>query len=143
MREVWGALVALTAVFLLHGVQCAGHDSSSRTDEGATTALSSLAPAASGLHHSPSEVGAHASPVASDRIGPGSAETQQPHPSPGELAAVCLAVLSAGLALLVALLLRPGTVTGQSRSWAWAQRWASAPALLRPPDLFTLCVLRN
>lgn len=140
MRRVWGALVALTAVFLLHGVQCAGHDFSPRADDGATTALT---PAASGVHHLPWAAGAHASPMAADPIGPGSAGSQQPPPSSGDLWAVCLAVLSAGLALLVALLLRPVPRPGRSRFHASARHWTSGPALLRPPDLFTLCVLRN
>ncbi len=141
MRRVWAALVALAAVFVLHGVQCAGHDLSSWTSGAA--AQTSPEPATSATHHSSSPAGGSASPVEPHRIGAGSADPQQPHPSSGGLEAICLAVLSAGLALLVALLLRPGAPPGRSRCHARAQRWVSGPALLRPPDLFVLCVMRN
>lgn len=140
MRRVWGALVALSAVFLLHGVQCAGHDFSPWADDGATTALT---PAASSGHHVPSPAGAHTFPVASYPLEPGSAGTQPPHPSSGDLWATCLAVLAAGLALLVAPLLRPRPGPGPSGFRARVQRSTRGRALLRPPDLFILCVLRN
>ena len=140
MRRVWGALVALSALFLLHGVQCAGHNAATWSDD--VTAASTLhGPAVSGTHASLPHERAPASAAAP--AGPGSEETQHPGTSGGELVAVCLAVLSAGLALLVAVLLRRGPLPGRSWSWASAQRWTSAPALLRPPDPFTLCVLRN
>ena len=141
MRRVWATLVALAAVLVLHGVQCAGHDLSSRPS--GATVQTFPEPATSGMHHSSSPAGGSAAPTESDRIGAGSAHPQRPHPSPGDLEAICLAVLSAGLALLVALLLRPGTPPGRSRCHAQAQRWVSGPALLRPPDVFALCVLRN
>ena len=142
MRRMWAALVALAAVFVLHGVQCAGHDLSGRPS-GAATAQTFLGPATAGMHHSSSPAGGSAAPVESDRIGAGAADHRRPHPPPGDLEAICLAVLSAGLALLVALLLRPGAPPGRSRCHARAQRWVSGPALLRPPDLFVLCVMRN
>lgn len=142
MRRVWGALVALAAVFLLHGLQCAGHDPSP-WPPGAATGLTFPGAAVSGMHHSPMPAGRSATSMVSEPIGPGSAVPQQPLPSPGDLCAICLAVLSAGLALLVLRLLRPGSHPGRSRSPARAQRRVSGPALPRPPDLFVLCVLRN
>ena len=139
MRGVWGALVAVAAVFLLNGAPCTGHDQRPETGQDAATSLT----AAASVHHSPLVGGASASSPAAERGGPGSEGTQQPDRSTGELMAVCIAVLSAGLALLVPLLLRREPLSGQSWFRAYSQHWTSAPALPRPPDLFALCVLRN
>ncbi len=57
--------------------------------------------------------------------------------------AICIAVLSAGLALLVALLVRREPLSARSWFRANSQHWTSAPALPRPPDVFALCVQRN
>jgi hypothetical protein len=54
---------------------------------------------------------------------------------------VCLAVLAAGLAVLLAVL-APRLLRLVAPAAARLRRGAVWPALLRPPDLSSLCVLR-
>lgn len=147
MRRFGLALTVLTAVFLMHGLQCLGDGGHPRPDHGAAPpdlSLPVLLP--SGVLSPPGTEHGHAAPDASPAGGlqPGHVGTTSgPDPTPGQFWALCLAVLSAGLALLAALAFRPRIAVPRASARPAAQRWISAPALLRPPDPFSLCVLRN
>ena len=148
MRRYWGVLVVLAGVFAMHGLQCTSHDLHTPAGHGAGATLVSLSlPAAvdavdpgppdaldgSGASAAPDHGEHAASPPALD--GPSS-------PLPADFWIACLAVLAAGLALLTAFL-RAWPAADGLAPWVPVPRWVSVPTLLRPPDLFALCVLRN
>ncbi|MDP5182110.1 hypothetical protein QOZ88_05630 [Blastococcus sp. BMG 814] len=157
----WTALLLLAAVFAMHGLQCTAATTEHTAGHGAAPVAA--APAgllASGPHPGPVSRGLEAHTGVHDGD-PTSAHdtvaTIAAAPLAGLLAAghdsapagagahlwsLCLAVLAAGLAALVALLLpRLPTLLPA----AWGRLRAHAPAGLappRPPDLHSLCLLR-
>jgi hypothetical protein len=156
--RLWTALLMLTAVFAMHGVQCTaaadGAGSAATTAHVATTAhagsvaMTELTPgharpaaeAASfddpmPAHAATATVAAVAAPVDAGHGG-------VPHDWAAHLWTACLAVLAVALAVLFALLVprlvqqgRPGPRNARTR----ARGWLTPP---RPPDLSALCLLR-
>jgi hypothetical protein len=158
--RLWTALLMLAAVFAMHGLQCtsaadgthsAGAVQAAASPMGAApgapvemafalTADGHTSGAASGLTDSMPEGSAAAVPFAATTADAGHPGT--PHESAGHLWTLCLAVLAAGIAVLLALLaprLVGPAASALRRARASDSRWL-APA--RPPDLSALCLLR-
>ena len=143
-RRIWVVLL-LAAVFSMHGLQCmaapeAGHASmGAAAGTSGTTAMGAAPGAETLVGHlvaAGRAAGAAALPTGNDL--PGSAAAG--------LWVVCLAVLFTGLGLVGAalmLLLRSGlgprSPTPHPQP-VWRTGWARPP---RPPDLFSLCLLRT
>ncbi|WP_100501205.1 hypothetical protein [Geodermatophilus chilensis] len=149
----WAAVLLLAAVFLGHGLQCgspAGGAAHGAHDSDTPAVLVTLP--ATDAHLTPSAAG-HGSEasvmaplVAHHDAAPTTTVGSTPghwHGLPGHLWAICLAVLAAGLAVLLILaarrLLRPAP-SAPLPAWLRGLSW---PAPLRPPDPFSLCVLRT
>ena len=161
----WTALLLLAAVFAMHGLQCtaagadhaAGHGAAAVAlapagllDGGAHTSASSTPTDAHGAHPDttpmivaaapPAGLLAAAAPPAS-LLAAGHDST--PAEPGGHLWTLCLAVLAAGLAVLLTLLL-PRTPALLDPPWARLRtRLPAGLAPLRPPDLHALCLLRT
>jgi hypothetical protein len=157
--RLWTALLMLAAVFAMHGLQCTSIavDTSSAGVNWTPAAAVAVAgvetmTSTSPVHGHP--VGNAVSPmtgsVAADLpvLPPASGShdteccTAPPHDMAGHLWALCLAVLAAGITVLLALLIPRlvGLVSpALQRARAHAHGWV---APLRPPDLSTLCLLR-
>jgi hypothetical protein len=150
----WTALLLLAAVFAMHGLQCtapgtghaAGHDAAAVApapagllDGGARTGATSTPSDAHGaLLDTTAMVGAAAAPA-----GLLAGHDSTPAGAGGHLWTLCLAVLAAGLAALVTLLLpRTPALLGQPRA-RLRIRPPAGLAPLRPPDLHVLCLLRT
>jgi hypothetical protein len=156
--RLWTALLVLIGVFVMHGAQCtaaaddAGHPS---------PAAHSTAPAPTGtLMHGAAEAATVVAATGIAPIGtvlaatapdahPGSgfpaAVADSPpsdsHGTAGHLWTVCLAVLTAALAVLLALLRpHPGLLARLPLTRMRALLRSLTPA--RPPDLSELCLLR-
>jgi Family of unknown function (DUF6153) len=156
--RLWTALLMLAAVFAMHGLQCTSIavDTSSAganwvpAADVAVAGVESMT-AASTVHGQPA--GSPVSPVAGSASaylpglppvsgGHDPGHGPAPHDMAGHLWALCLAVLAAGLAVLLALLL-PRLLTLLPAAWARLRTHASTSlAPLRPPDLHALCLLR-
>lgn len=148
----WTALLLLAAVFAMHGLQCtaavgtahaAGHGAATVAltpagllDAGAV----STATDAHGATHGTTSMVAAAAPAAG-LLAAGHDGT--PAGPGGHLWTLCLAVLAAGLAVLLAVLVpRAGALLIP----AWARlrmRLPSGLAPSRPPSLHALCLLRT
>lgn len=152
----WTALLLLAAVFAMHGLQCL----SAGTEHTAGHRAAAVAAAPAGLleggshpamvdpgldAHSGVDDGPHATVMVAAALSAGlltADHGSMPAGAGVHLWALCLAVLAAGLAVLFALLL-PRLLTLLPAAWARLRTHASAgPALLRPPDLHVLCLLR-
>ncbi|WNV74805.1 hypothetical protein [Geodermatophilus sp. DSM 44513] len=149
--RTWAAVLLLAAVFLGHGLQCdpagatgpaagagAGHAVHVTAVPVELAASLTATPPAAGV---PAPAGDAAAPH-HDAADVGGAPGHGPD-LPGHLWAACLAVLAAGLAVLLGLavprlLARVLPTTAPARL---PRR--SAPPPLRPPDPFFLCVLRT
>jgi hypothetical protein len=152
----WTALLLLAAVFAMHGLQCTAAGTGNATGHGAVpVAAASAGPLDDGPHPTTAQPGlealsgAHGSVpgitavvAAGPTAGlPGAGHDSAPATAGGHLWALCLAVLAAGLTVLVALL--PRLLTLLPAACARLRRHAStARAPLRPPDLHSLCLLR-
>jgi hypothetical protein len=144
-------VLLLAAVFLGHGLQCssaAGHPTNAVHGEGSPTVSAALT--ATDTHRShpiahAAESPAMAAPAAQTDATPATTADSTPghwHGLPSHLWMVCLAVLAAGLAVLLAVL-APRLVRLASPLTALPElRGARWPTPLRPPELFSLCVLR-
>ena len=142
-------MLLLAAVFLGHGLQCgSGSGGSEHAGHGGDTAAVAAGLTVVDPHLMPSDhgtggpgMGATAGSDAAHTATVGSTPEHR-HGLPGHLWAVCLAVLAAGLALLLALG-APGLLRRASQAalpaWLRGPFWPSAP---RPPGLSSLCVLR-
>ncbi|MCZ2858184.1 hypothetical protein [Blastococcus sp. VKM Ac-2987] len=152
----WTALLLLAAVFAMHGLQCtaagtdhaAGHGAATVAvapagllDGGAHTSAASTPTDAHGAHRDISAmIVAAAAPVAG-LLAAGHDST--PADQGGHLWTLCLAVLAAGLAVLLTLLLpRTPALPGPPRA-RLRPRLPAGLAPLRPPDLHALCLLRT
>ncbi len=150
----WAALLLLAAVFLGHGLQCGSpSDGAAHAGPDRDIPTMSVTIAAAGVHLTATAAGhgadsaASAPPTTHSGTSPATTAGSAPghwHGLPGHLWAVCLAVLAAGLAVLLVLtgprLLRQRTPPAASPSWLRGLSW---PAPTRPPDPFCLCVLRT
>lgn len=148
----WLILLLFAAVFAMHGVQCTGAEATA-AGSGQAMAMTDD-PSATAVHgaSSPVDDSGHVVTAASAAalLGAGETIAMDSAGSPGSPAAlmghlwsVCLAVLSAGLAVALLAL----TVVGV-RAWlppllGAAGRRARARVRLPAPDLFALCVLRT
>ncbi|MGY1725169.1 DUF6153 family protein [Blastococcus sp. SYSU DS0533] len=148
MARGWTALL-LAAVFAVHGLQCtaaatdhpAEHGIAALAaipveplDDGATSTGTDAHGATRGAFSAVAATAPLAGLLAADH---GSAPTG----AGGHLWALCLAVLAAGLALLLTLL--PRLLAPLPAAWARLRTHASIGlAPLRPPDLHSLCLLR-
>jgi hypothetical protein len=161
--RLWTALLMLFGVFAMHGLQCTSAADGAHAS-GAAHTTSVVAPAAPAAVDSPvagiptaamataqagtasmaaghpgAEPAAAGHPTALGGGGYGS----PPHGSAGHLWTLCLAVLAAGIAVLLALLVHrlvelvsPALPRGRAHAAGWLP-----PS--RPPDLFALCILRT
>ncbi|SHN78394.1 hypothetical protein SAMN05660350_02609 [Geodermatophilus obscurus] len=148
----WTAGLLLFAVLFMHGLQCGS------AADGA--AHSGAAPVVSVAVAAPVVGDAHRADAAADHAGPeaavphaadhatagavlGGDHGDAPRHGAGHLWAVCLAVLAAGLALLLGLLgsrLVPRASAALNRALTHA---AGSLPMPRPPDLHALCLLRT
>jgi hypothetical protein len=159
--RLWTALLVLVGVFVMHGAQCAaaaddaGHLSpvahstalpptgtlmhgaveaaatvATVTDMAlAGSAVADTAPAAQPATGSPTAVATADSPPSGS------------HGTAGHLWTVCMAVLAAAMAVLLALLLpHPGLLARLALTRVRSQLRSLTPT--RPPDLSELCLLR-
>ncbi|TFV43961.1 DUF6153 family protein [Blastococcus sp. TF02A_35] len=150
-RRGW-VLLLLAAVFAMHGLQCAAADSGTTTAGHGTVHTTPAEPdpvlhaagvgpvmeSAAAMTAAPA-----AAVVAGTAIGMSLAagHDSTPHTA-GHLWAVCLAVLAAGLAAMLLVLTGrltefrlPRTRRTPGSPWAWLR-----PP--RPPDLYSLCLMR-
>ncbi|MGY1682428.1 hypothetical protein [Geodermatophilus sp. SYSU D01176] len=146
----WAAALLFAAVLLGHGLQCgSAADGVVHGVHGGDAAALSVALTAIDAHLSGSaadhgaDVSATAPPATHHDAAPATTAGSAPghwHGLPGHLWAVCLAVLAAGLAILLALaaLRQPWPTASPVRLRGLF--WPTPP---RPPDLFSLCVLRT
>lgn len=152
--RLWTALLLLSAVFAVHGVQCsaavgdhtAGHGAQAMTLQAAPVGGGHTAMTAASSDHGASlTTGLDAAMTAAApavALLPGGHDSA-PAGAGGHLWTLCLAVLAAGLAGLLALLLpRPLTLLRAARAGLRAHHFPSGLALPRPPDLSALCLLR-
>ncbi|MGY1679925.1 hypothetical protein [Geodermatophilus sp. SYSU D01176] len=152
--RLWTALLLLAAVFTVHGAQCTaaaeGAGSASHPAVGATglgpihSQLPATAPTiladptdtvhATGAGHAgPPDTAVTAAPASAGHGG-------APHDAAGHLWTACLAVLAAGLAVLLAVLApRLAHLTSPALTHARARFRSRTP---RPPGLSALCLLR-
>jgi hypothetical protein len=151
----WTALLLLAAVFAMHGLQCtaagtdhaAGHGAAAVAlapaglpDGGVHPRVTSTPTDARGAHPDTTAMIAGAAPAAGL---PGAGHDSTPAGAGGHLWTLCLAVLAAGLAVLLTLLL-PRTPALLGPVWARLRiRPPAGLAPLRPPDLHVLCLLRT
>ncbi len=144
----WAAVLLLTAVFLGHGLQCGSGAGDAAHAGGASIALTAdahLAGPAAVYGTVGATTAAPAAHVVDATVAPGGTVAHIPghwHGQPGHLWAVCLAVLAAGLAVLLAVLTPRLIGLASSAAARLGRRGAFWPALLRPPDLFSLCIQR-
>jgi hypothetical protein len=151
--RLWTALLMLAAVFAVHGLQCASaaaHSPAAPITPAHAAAVAVAAPLATDGHMAdaapaglpdPMAGAQTAGPLAVAPVDAGHGGT--PHGSTGHLWTLCLAVLAAGIAVLLALLAprlvgpaATALVQTRTRTSGWLP-----PA--RPPDLFSLCILRT
>ena len=149
----WTALLLLAAVFALHGLQCTAAATEHTAGHGAAAVAASPAGLPGGGSHSgATSPGLEAHTSVHDTVEMVAAaplagllaagHASAPAGAGGHLWTLCLAVLAAGLAALLALLL-PHLLTLLPAAWAPPRAHAPAGlALLRPPDLHALCLLR-
>jgi hypothetical protein len=145
----WTAVLLLFAVLAMHGLQC-GSAADGAAHDGSTplvTVAAMAAPAAGDAHHG--HAAAHPStPLAPGQDGATAATLDGGHDGAplhgtGHLWAVCLAVLAAGLALLLALILPRRVALAPAALSCAVHRAAGSLPLPRPPDLHALCLLRT
>lgn len=146
----WAALLLLAAVFTMHGLQC-----TSVAVDG-TAHAAGPAHAAPLVRTGPAPAGDSTDPAVAagpvDTMTPGPAALPavvdggpdtSPHGTGDHLWTLCLAVLVAGLAVLLAVLaLRRVSLARHAlrRPRIRGPGWVAPP---RAPDLFTLCLLRT
>ncbi|MCW2742397.1 MAG: hypothetical protein JWR45_2819 [Blastococcus sp.] len=156
--RLWTALLMLVAVFATHGLQCTSIavdtvSAGAKWTPAAAVAVSGVESTTIARAVDDHPAGSAVSPLtrsmAADPAVPspasGGHDTEcctAPHDMAGQLSALCLAVLAAGITVLLALLiprlvgLTPPAPHGAR---AHAHGWV---APMRPPDLSTLCLLR-
>lgn len=146
-------LLLLAAVFAMHGLQCAAADSSAPAGvHGTVHAIAAAGPdaapnivvpgpAMASVDHITAPPLAAAVTAATVGVPLGAGHGSTPLGA-GHLWALCLAVLGAGLAALLLALVRRSTAIAPPllrRAIAPVRGWQSP---LRPPDLYSLCLMR-
>jgi hypothetical protein len=147
--RLWTALLMLAAVFAMHGLQCT---SAAAQSVGVAPAhIATAAPTSTDGHSAGATAPGPADLMAADQAvtGPPAAASADPghgstpHGSAEHLRTLCLAVLAAGIAVLLAMtgarliqLASPALRRARTR----VSGWLPPP---RPPDLFALCLLRT
>jgi hypothetical protein len=153
--RLWTALLLLTAVFAMHGMQCTsaadGAGSAATTAHVATTAhagsvtmpalTAGQARSAAGAASFDDPMPAHPATAAAVAAPVGAGHSGAPHDWAAHLWTACLAVLAVALAVLLALLVPRLVQMGPPapRKVTRARRRVTPP---RPPDLSALCLLR-
>jgi uncharacterized protein DUF6153 len=153
--RLWTALLLLTAVFAMHGVQCTsaadGAGSAATTAHVATTAhagsvamparTAGQARTAAGAASFDDPMPAHPATAAAVAAPVDAGHGGAPHDYAAHLWTACLAVLAVALAVLLALLVPRLVQMGPPapRKVTRARRRVIPP---RPPDLSALCLLR-
>jgi hypothetical protein len=151
--RLWTALLMLAAVFAIHGLQCtsAAHGAADGPGQAPTAAVAMTASTLADGHLAGAAAPSLTDSLAGQRTVPDSpavaatdaGHDTRPHGSTGHLWTLCLAVLAAGIAALLALLahgLIGRAPPALRRACACARGWCTPP---RPPDLFALCLLRT
>ena len=140
MRRTWLVLLLLAALFSMHGISSLPGDVG--MSEATTASHSVLEVAADGL-----ALSSPALTAVLDEPMDGSGESHHgdpvSHTMTGHLWSLCLAVLLAGAALFV--FMRPGRSSPAEQALFGPRRVrrpAGLVAILRPPDLSVLCLLR-
>ena len=146
-------LLLLAAVFTMHGLQCAAAESTAPPGaHGAIHAIAAAGPDPVVLMAAPGAAMASADRMTAPHLAtavtastvaiPLGAHHDSVPRGAGHLYALCLAVLAAGLAVLLLALLRgsraitpPLARRAAGRVW----EWLGPP---RPPDLYSLCLMR-
>jgi hypothetical protein len=170
--RLWTTLLLLAAVFAMHGAQCtsAAHQPTTHVGtvhtgpalpDGDTTAAPALAMSAMGSSAmgGPGRVGSDGAVGNQATSGPATAAAPDASPEgvtaaaagsgggpaswPGHLWAVCLAVLAAGLAVLLARTARRLRLVATTALAAAGHRVRGCLPQTHPPDLHVLCVLRT
>lgn len=132
-RRGW-VLLVLAAVFAMHGLQCVGDSAAPPGGHGAIHAI------AAAEHMTASPLAA-AGTAATVGVPLGANHDSSPHGA-GHLWALCLAVLAAGLAVLLLALVRRSPAVRRPllrRAAGHVREWLSP---LRPPDPYSLCLIR-
>jgi hypothetical protein len=130
-RRGW-VLLLLAAVFAMHGLHCAAAESSAPSGAHGTIHA---------VDHMTTPPLAAAVTAATAGVPLGVGHDSTPHGA-GHLWALCLAVLAAGLAVLLLALVRRSTAIRLPllrRATGQAWEWLSPP---QPPDLYSLCLMR-
>ena len=150
-RRGW-VLLLLAAVFTMHGLQCAGADGAAPpVAHGAVHAVADAGPdpvlhvagpvaAMASADHMTGTPLAAANTAATGSVPPDHDSSRH---GAGHLWALCLAVLAAGLAVLLLALVRRSTAIRLPllrRATGQAWEWLSPP---QPPDLYSLCLMRT
>jgi hypothetical protein len=146
--RLWTALLLLVGVVAMHGWQCSSAPATSTQGSDAVHAVAVALTAPTDATHMaglgltgpmPGGSAVTGSPAAEPG---GAGHSSPPHGPAGHLWTLCLAVLAAGLAILLALLaprllwlLAPTRRRARARATGWFTP-------LRPPDLAALCLLR-
>lgn len=151
-RRGW-VLLLLAAVFTMHGLQCAAADSAAPSGgHGAVHALAAAEPgpvlhlvgpvaAMASADHMTASPPATAGAAVTVGVPPGAGHDSSPHGA-GHLWALCLAVLVAGLAVLFLALVRRSPATGLPLLRRAVGRALGSVGQSRPPDLYSLCLMR-
>lgn len=136
--RLWTALLALAAVFAMHGLQCAATDGSGST---ATTSVSDRAHLGAVDVTPPSPVHTAETFAAGVADDPMPGHDGVPHDTTAHLWTLCLAVLAVAVAAMLAWLVpRMRQLTAPVLGHARVRLRALPPP--RPPDLSALCLLR-
>jgi hypothetical protein len=149
MRTRWWVLLVLAAFFSMHGVQCIAADPGAMKHMGASAGAVASAGTPIDMVSSPAGHGAPSTAALHSTTDAGAGDlSPSGHGSPmnsamSHLGAACLAVLSATLAALVAVVIALATASFVPATRPSAPRWTQRLSPLRPPDIFFLCVLRT
>jgi hypothetical protein len=158
--RLWTALLVLVVVFVMHGAKCTaaaddvGHPSPAAhftvpapagtlmhgaAETAAVITATGLAPVVTVL--ADTTPATHPATVSPAAVAADDSPSSDSHGTAGHLWTVCLAVLAAALAVLLALLLpHPGLLARLAPPRVRARLRSLSPP--RPPDLSELCLLR-
>ncbi|SOE03724.1 hypothetical protein [Blastococcus haudaquaticus] len=147
--RLWTALLLLGAVVFMHGLQCASADhpggtpllSPAAVAHDVDAPMAAVSAAMSDAGHTTAGSPAVGGVDAAGVVLHGQTDTSG-HGGAGHLWSVCLAVLAAGLALLLGLAVRRLLRLGRAAALPAFTRAARSLTAFHPPELSALCVLR-
>jgi hypothetical protein len=153
MGRLWTAVLVLAAVFAMHGAQCSAaahepavHASPVHAIPATHGAASAVTAAMAGSAAPDGEQSFHAAAASADHERSAAAASGAGS-DPGSWAAhlwtVCLAVLAAGLAVLLAVAARRLALVATAALAGARSRVRDRLLPAHPPDLHVLCVLRT